>query len=78
MKCEDRDLCIKGWNWGTAKFKGKVLTFDISGNPCFELPLNQVSNCTTGKNEVIMEFHQVCGIRCPFESLNCTWLSLLL
>ncbi|CAG0923330.1 unnamed protein product [Notodromas monacha] len=58
LPCEERDLCIKGWNWGTARFKGKVLTFDIAGNPAFELPLNQVSNCTTGKNEVIMEFHQ--------------------
>uniref|UniRef100_V5GLI2 FACT complex subunit SSRP1 n=1 Tax=Anoplophora glabripennis TaxID=217634 RepID=V5GLI2_ANOGL len=49
---------MKGWNWGTAKFTGSVLSFDIGQNTAFEIPLNYVSQCTAGKNEITMEFHQ--------------------
>lgn len=55
----ERELSLKGWNWGTAKFNGSVLSFDISDKTVFEIPLNHVSQCNTGKNEVTMEFHQV-------------------
>lgn len=55
----DKELCLKGWNWGTAKFQGSVLSFDVSKDLDFEVPLNYVSQCTTGKNEVTLEFHQV-------------------
>lgn len=55
----EKELCVKGWNWGTAKFNGSVLSFDVGSLCAFEIPLNNVSQCTTGKNEVTMEFHQV-------------------
>ncbi|PNF18510.1 hypothetical protein B7P43_G09029, partial [Cryptotermes secundus] len=54
----EKELSLKGWNWGTAKFNGAVLSFDVGSNTAFEIPLNHVSQCTTGKNEVTLEFHQ--------------------
>lgn len=30
----------------------------MDDKPCFEIPLSNVSNCTTGKNEAALEFHQ--------------------
>lgn len=55
----EKELSLKGWNWGTAKFTGSVLSFDVGSHTAFEVPLNHVSQCTTGKNEVTLEFHQV-------------------
>ncbi|KAG9345586.1 hypothetical protein JZ751_008730 [Albula glossodonta] len=54
----EKDMCVKGWNWGTAKFSGPLLSFDINDSPAFEVPLSSVSQCATGKNEVTLEFHQ--------------------
>lgn len=56
----EKELSLKGWNWGTAKFNGAVLSFNIGSNTAFEIPLHYVSQCNTGKNEVTLEFHQVC------------------
>ncbi|XP_075220675.1 structure specific recognition protein [Lycorma delicatula] len=54
----EKELSVKGWNWGTAKFNGSVLSFEIGSHPAFEIPLSNVSQCPTGKNEVTIEFHQ--------------------
>lgn len=55
----EKELSYKGWNYGQANFNGSVLSFDIDKNKtAFEIPLNNVSQCTTGKNEVTLEFHQ--------------------
>ncbi|XP_064111403.1 FACT complex subunit Ssrp1-like [Macrobrachium nipponense] len=54
----DKEFSVKGWNFGAAKFEGAALSFDVSSIPAFEIPLNHVSGCTTGKNEVTLEFHQ--------------------
>ncbi|XP_037279963.1 structure specific recognition protein [Rhipicephalus microplus] len=53
-----RELCLKGWNWGTARFEGSVLSFDVDKHSAYEIPLANVSHCTTAKNEVTLEFHQ--------------------
>lgn len=37
---------------------GPLLSFEVSDTPVFEVPLSSVSQCTTGKNEVTLEFHQ--------------------
>lgn len=37
---------------------GPLLQFDINENTAFEIPLSNVSQCATGKNEVTLEFHQ--------------------
>ncbi|XP_067455469.1 FACT complex subunit SSRP1a isoform X1 [Thunnus thynnus] len=58
LELTEKDMCVKGWNWGTAKFSGPLLSFDINDNTAFEIPLSNVSQCATGKNEVTLEFHQ--------------------
>ncbi|XP_015930923.1 FACT complex subunit Ssrp1 [Parasteatoda tepidariorum] len=55
---KNKELCLKGWNWGTAKFVGNVLSFDVDKNTAFEVPLTNVSHCTNAKSEVTLEFHQ--------------------
>ncbi len=56
---ETQDASIRGWNWGTTSFEGSVLNFDVKKNErAFEIPLTNVSNTTTAKNEVTLEFHQ--------------------
>ncbi|XP_017879490.1 FACT complex subunit Ssrp1 [Ceratina calcarata] len=54
----EKELSLKGWNWGTARFNGSVLSFDVGHHTAFEIPLYNVSQCNTGKNEVTLEFHQ--------------------
>lgn len=54
----EKELSMRGWNWGTVHFNGAVLSFDVENKTSFEIPLSHVSQCTTGKNEVTMEFHQ--------------------
>ncbi|EDW10013.1 FACT complex subunit Ssrp1 [Drosophila mojavensis] len=54
----EKEMCVKGWNWGTARFMGSVLSFDKDTKTIFEVPLSYVSQCVTGKNEVTLEFHQ--------------------
>ena len=55
----DRELSVKGWNWGTAKFEGSVLGFEVGKNDAFEIPLSNVNQCLSGKNEITLEFHSV-------------------
>lgn len=52
----DRELSVKGWNWGTANFNGSVLNFEVGKHDAFEIPLTYVSHCNTAKNEVTLEF----------------------
>lgn len=54
----EKELSLRGWNWGTVVFNGAVLSFDVETKTSFEIALNHVSQCTTGKNEVTLEFHQ--------------------
>ncbi|TNN77658.1 FACT complex subunit SSRP1 [Liparis tanakae] len=58
VELTEKDMCVKGWNWGTAKFSGPLLSFEVNDNAAFEVPLSNVSQCATGKNEVTLEFHQ--------------------
>ncbi|XP_046917740.2 structure specific recognition protein [Dermatophagoides farinae] len=64
LQLENVEFSVKGWNWGTATFEGSVLNFDLSSKKsdrterAFEIPLSNVSHCTTAKNEVTVEFHQ--------------------
>lgn len=54
----EKELSMRGWNWGTVQFNGSVLSFDVENKSSFEIPLNHVSQCIPGKNEVTLEFHQ--------------------
>lgn len=53
----DRELSVKGWNWGKAIFNGDSLSFEVDKTDAFEIPLPSVQQCTTGKNEVALEFN---------------------
>lgn len=54
----EKELSLRGWNWGTVHFNGSVLSMDCEKKTSFEIPLQHVSQCTTGKNEVTLEYHQ--------------------
>lgn len=54
----EKELSMRGWNYGTVHFNGGILSFDIGEKSAFEIPLSNVSQCTTGKNEITLEFHQ--------------------
>nr|CAG4649173.1 EOG090X02Z1 [Scapholeberis mucronata]SVE93510.1 EOG090X02Z1 [Scapholeberis mucronata] len=54
----EKELSVKGWNWGRAEFTGSAMSFEVGNHTAFEIPLSNVSQCTTGKNEVTLEFHQ--------------------
>jgi structure-specific recognition protein 1 len=49
----DKELSVKGWNWGAANFNGAVLQFEVGKHDAFEVPLTYVSHCSSAKNEVI-------------------------
>ncbi|VDK52223.1 unnamed protein product [Gongylonema pulchrum] len=44
------------------------MEFEVDGKPCFEIPLSNVSNCTAGKSEAALEFHQ--GDGCPISLME--------
>lgn len=52
----DRELSVKGWNWGVANFNGSVLNFEVGKHDAFEIPLTYVQHCQAQKNEVTLEF----------------------
>ncbi|KAI8872401.1 SSrecog-domain-containing protein [Ramicandelaber brevisporus] len=56
-----REISVKGWNWGQAEFEGTQLIFNSGdGKQAFELPLSQVNNTNLAtKNEVSIEFQTV-------------------
>lgn len=64
----EKELSLRGWNWGTVNFTGAVLSLDCERKTSFEIPLNNVSQCTTGKNEVTLEFHQ--NDDCPISLME--------
>lgn len=55
---DQKELSLKGLNWGSTQFEGEALSFNIDNSgTAFEIPLNAVSDCTSLKNEVIFSFH---------------------
>jgi len=63
----EKELSVKGWNWGRADFNGSSMAFSVGSHTAFEIPLGNVSQCTTGKNEVTLEFHQVCTVKFSWQ-----------
>merc|ERR1712223_2049501 len=53
----DKELSVKGHNWGTPEFSGGIMTFEIGKADAFEIPLTYVNQCIAGKNEATLEFH---------------------
>jgi len=57
MDVLDKELSVKGHNWGMADFTGGIMTFEIGKADGFEIPLTYVNQCIAGKNEATLEFH---------------------
>ena len=57
MEMLDKELSVKGHNWGNAEFNGNLMTFEIGKADGFEIPLSYVNQCISGKNEATLEFH---------------------
>ena len=55
---EREDPSVRGWNYGKENFTDRTLTFSVDNKPAFQIPLANVSTCTAGKNEAVVEFHQ--------------------
>ncbi|KAL1923504.1 uncharacterized protein VTP21DRAFT_8484 [Calcarisporiella thermophila] len=57
LQLENKELSLKGWNWGQTDFQGSQLLFNVSNRTMFELPLDEVTDTNlTSKNEVSLEF----------------------
>ncbi|VDO03787.1 unnamed protein product [Rodentolepis nana] len=57
MDVEKREISYKGFNWGDVVFEGNVLEFVCKNALAFDVPLSNISNASSNKNEVILEFH---------------------
>lgn len=57
IQLQTEELSVKGWNWGEAKTAGNTVAFSVEGKTAFEIPMNEISNIQTAKQEVVMEFH---------------------
>lgn len=52
------------------KFGGLLPSFDIGGHLLFEILLSNMSQCTTGKNEVTPEFHQNVDVKISLTEVH--------
>ena len=50
MEMLDKELSVKGHNWGNTNFEGGLMTFEIGKADGFEVPLSYVNQCISGKN----------------------------
>ncbi|XP_033119362.1 FACT complex subunit SSRP1-like isoform X2 [Anneissia japonica] len=58
ISLEEKELSVKGWNWGQPNFVGSEMSFEVNSKSCFSIPLGNVAHATKSKNEVVLEFHQ--------------------
>lgn len=54
---QNKEMSLKGFNWGSTEFDGEALSFNIDNNAAFEIPLTAVSDCSSSKNDIILSFH---------------------
>jgi structure-specific recognition protein 1 len=57
IQVTSEELSTKGWNWGAAKTQGNTVSFAVEGKTAFEIPMGEISNIQSAKQEVVMEFH---------------------
>ena len=57
LNLEQKDLSLRGWNWGSSAFQNNQLIFSVANKTAFEVPLNEVANTSlASKTEVMIEF----------------------
>ncbi|KAJ3118075.1 FACT complex subunit [Phlyctochytrium bullatum] len=53
---EQKEMSLRGYNWGKCEFQGNYMTFNVANKPAFEVPLADVAGATlSGKHEVSLE-----------------------
>uniref|UniRef100_A0A915E3A0 FACT complex subunit SSRP1 n=1 Tax=Ditylenchus dipsaci TaxID=166011 RepID=A0A915E3A0_9BILA len=62
---EKSELCMKGWNYGDARFEGQNLVFQVDNKVAFEFPLTNVARCVGNKSENTIEF--AVNEECPVQ-----------
>ncbi|KAG0292965.1 FACT complex subunit [Dissophora globulifera] len=55
LQLETKELSVKGWNWGETDFSNGNLVFSVQNKDMLEVPLNEVSNTSITKHEVMIE-----------------------
>lgn len=58
-RSQEEAVAVSGWNWGRADLDGASLTFRVgvgSDKPAFHVPLPDVTQAQTGKDELVLEF----------------------
>lgn len=50
-------MSTSGRNWGAVVVNGTSLMFSVEGQPAFEVPIPEVSQAQSGKEELMLEFH---------------------
>ena len=66
----EKELSVTGWNWGCPEFRSVTICFEVRNHTAFEIPLKNVSQCTIGKNEFTLQFHQVGVQQCSIFACN--------
>ena len=66
----EKELSVTGWNWGCPEFRGVTICFEVRNHTAFEIQLKNVSQCTIGKNEFTLQFHQVGVQQCSIFACN--------
>ena len=57
LNLEQKEVSLRGWNWGNTAFQNNQLIFSVGNKTCFEVPLNEVANTSlASKTEVMIEF----------------------
>ena len=60
IELEQREMSVRGWNWGQTEFQGNALFFHVANKPLLEVPLSEVTQATVAsKNEVAMDFRTI-------------------
>ncbi|TPX47382.1 hypothetical protein SeMB42_g03342 [Synchytrium endobioticum] len=56
LTIEQKDVSVRGYNWGSVEFTGNYMSFVVGNRTAFELPMSEISNTTEQKAEVSVEF----------------------
>lgn len=55
LEVEDGQFSYKGWNWGQTAVEGNNVLFSVEGKQAIEMPLTDIAQATSQKNEAVLE-----------------------
>ncbi len=47
-----------GWNWGELGLNRDQLEFLVDGHPCFDIPVSDIAQCSSNRNDFSVRLHQ--------------------